>query len=524
MPPLDPSASPSRPLSRRGLLRAAAGTAAAITAGAAAGLTARPAHAASTDPLLHLLRRATFGPTPESEAEIRHLGAGAWLNRQLSPASIDDGACAALIARFPLTSLDIRGVHAAADAGKVSRFGWEVMLQVGQAAIARAAWSKRQLLEVMVDFWSNHLNVACPSDGVWDNRQDYDRVVIRRHTLGRYVDMLKASAQHPAMLNYLDNRSSTKRRPNENYARELLELHTVGLVHSEADVKAAAKLLTGLTVDWNSGLYRYDSRRHATGAVRVLGFTHANATAHGGEAAVMALLHYLALHPATARNIARKLCVRFVSDSPPADLVKRLADVYLAGRSAIAPVLRALFASPEFAAAAGAKIRTPFEDVVATLRVLGLGPEQVGEDNPTGTKAVQALYWTLWETGHAPMHWSTPDGYPDVATAWASTSGYLNRWNTHLSLAANWYPKQLTRPESMVAHLLPETPNTYGGLVDALALRLTGATLREEHRTALAGFFGKGPTSPLTARHSALGWKFPYLVALVLDSPYFSVR
>jgi uncharacterized protein (DUF1800 family) len=238
----------------------------------------------------------------------------------------------------------------------------------------------------------------------------------------------------------------------------------------------------------------------------------------------MSLLQYLAMHPATAKNIARKLCVRFVSDSPPADLVKRLANVYLAGKSAIAPVLQALFASPEFAAATGAKVRTPFEDLMATVRVLGLGPEQIGANNPNGTKAVQALYWNLWDTGHAPMHWSTPDGYPDVAAAWASTSGYLNRWNSHLSLAANWYPKQLSRPESMVAHLLPETPATYGELIDTLARRLTGATMREEHQSALAAFVGKELASPVSARHAALGWKFPYLVALILNSPYFSIR
>lgn len=533
-----PPISTSAVLSRRGLLRAGAvvaGTAAGVAgtdaALAAPGLTGTPAPgiagssapAATTEPDLHMLRRATFGPTPESIAEIEALGAAAWLDRQLRPASIDDTACDAVIARLPHTALDIKGVHAGVAAGTITEFGWDVMIQVGQATIARAAWSKRQLFEVMADFWSNHLNVANPSDGVWDNRQDYDRAVIRKHTFGRFADMLKASAKHPAMLHYLDQRSSTKTQPNENYGRELLELHTVGMVYSEADVKNAARLLTGMTTDWRTGQYLYDSRRHATGAVKVLGFVHGNASA-AGEPAAMALLDQLAMHPATATNIARKLCIRFVSDAPPAPLIRRLAQVYLANRTAIVPVLRALFASPEFAASGGMKVRTPFEDTIATLRVLGLEPEQVTEANPDGTKALKALYWMLWETGHAPLHWPQPNGYPDVAVAWASAAGYLGRWNMHLQLAANWYPKQLTRPASLVAHLLPEVPATYGALADALARRLTGATLTAEHRLALTEFFGKQPESPLLARHGALGWQFPYLVALVLNSPYFSIR
>jgi uncharacterized protein (DUF1800 family) len=521
VPPFDESLSPVPPISRRGLLRA--GTIAAV--GAVAGIAAAaPARATGeADPLPHLLKRATFGPTAESEAEIRELGARAWLDRQLNPGKIDDSACAAVLGRLPLIFCDIRTIRARADAGTVKRNGWDVMLQVGHAAIVRAAWSKRQLFEVMADFWSNHLNVANPSDGAWDNRQDYDLRVIRPHTFGRFADMLKASARHPAMLNYLDNRSSTKTHPNENYGRELLELHTVGLIYSEADVKNAARLLTGLTTT-RGGLATYDPTIHATGAVKVLGFRHANTSQTGGLDASLKLLDYLATHPSTAQQIARKLCLRFVSDSPPPALVSRLAAVYLANRTAIVPVLRALFASEEFAASAGTKIRRPFEDLIATIRVLGIGPEKITADNPKGTKAIQALYWKLQESGHAPLAWGPPNGYPDVAAAWASPNGYLSRWNTHMLLAGNWYPKQLTRPESLLAYLLPTIPSTFGGLVDALALRLTGTVFTAEHRAALTGFFGKQPGDTLSSRHAAIGWKFPYLVSLVLDSPYFSAR
>jgi hypothetical protein len=477
-----------------------------------------PAELVSADPLLHLLRRATYGPTPASIAEIQALGAAAWLDRQLAPATIPDTECDQLCARLPYTQFSIDGVNGLVAKGTLRKYAWDVMFQTGVTHVARAIWSKRQLFEVMVDFWSNHLNMTCPSSEGWNSRQDYDRTVIRRHTLGRYADMLKASAKHPAMLTYLDNRFSSRQAPNENYGRELLELHTVGLTYREADVVNAARLLTGLTVDWNTDRYRYDRAKHHVGLVRVLGFTHANATEAGGEAAAMQLLDYLAMHPATARRIALKLCVRFVSDDPPQALVIRLAQIYLNNRTAIALVLKALFTSPEFAAAIGQKVRTPLEDVVGTVRVLDLGPE------PTGTAALQALYWTLDAAGQKPLAWAPPNGYPDVAAAWASPSGYLVRWNAHLSLAAGWYPSQLVRPASLLDAWVPQRPATYGGLIDVVAQRLFQRTLRTEHADAIAAFFGKTPASTLRSNHSVLGWLFPYLVALMLNSPYFTVR
>ncbi|WP_236718491.1 DUF1800 domain-containing protein [Actinoplanes sp. TFC3] len=466
------------------------------------------------DPLLHLLRRATYGPTPATVAEIRRLGAKGWLDRQLKPASIPDATADALLKRLPLSGQTVAGVRA-----KTKQYSWDAMFELGCAAVARAVWSERQLYEVMVDFWSNHLNVTCPSGDVWDSRPDYDRTVIRAYALGRFADMLKVSARHPAMLTYLDNRFSTRAAPNENYGRELLELHTVGLGYSEADVKNAARLLTGLSVDWKSGVYRYDAGQHATGAVTVLGFRHANASASGGQTAAMALLDYLAMHPATAKRIATKLCVRFVSDDPPASLVTKLTKVYLDNKSAIAPVLRALFTSAEFSASIGQKTRTPYEDIVATVRTLGHAPEK------TGTQALKALYWITEEAGQAPMAWAPPNGYPDVASAWASPSGQVIRWNAHLNIAAGWWPNSLLRPAQPLAAYAGNTlPPTYGALIDAVATRLVGRTLAPEHATALATFYGKTLASPLKASDAVAGWAFPYLPAMLLNSPYQALR
>jgi uncharacterized protein (DUF1800 family) len=505
--------------SRRALLGGSAALAAGVALDAFATAPALAAPAAATtagmlssDPIAHLLRRATYGPTPASLAEAAQLGVNGWLDRQLDPASIADADCDALVARLPLAGADVATVRAAIKVHSYEAFG-----QLGRATVARAIWSNRQLFEVTAAFWANHLHIAAPSGGVWDSRSDYDRTVTRKFAFGTFADMLKASARHPAMLTYLDQRSSTKAHPNENYARELMELHTVGLIYSEADVQAAARLLTGMTVN-TAGAYAYTASTHATGAVSVLGFSHPNATAAGGEAAALAFLDHLAKHPATAERIATKLCVRFVSDDAPASLVATLAKVYLDNGTAIAPVLRALFTSAEFAASIGQKTRTPYEDLMATVRTLGLGPEK------SGVAALGALYNELVNAGNAPMRWAPPNGFPDVAVAWASPSAFLMRCNNHLNLAAGWYPSQLTRPANMLTALVPVLPQTYGSLVDALAKRLIGTTLPAAQTAAVTAIAGKTPASVLAGTDKSLAGNLPYLIALVLDSPAFQLR
>ena len=511
----------TQPTRRRSLLGGAAAFAAtavagvkldAVLAGPAFAAPAAPAGLVSADPIAHLLRRATFGPTPAALAEATRLGVAGWLAWQLDPAGIDDSALDALLTRLPLANGDIATVRS-----RLALRSYDAFRQLGRAAVARAIWSNRQLFETAAAFWANHLHIAAPSSGGWDSRSDYDLTVTRRHTFGRFADMLKASVRHPAMLTYLNNRNSTKARPNENYARELMELHTVGMIYSEADVRAAAQLLTGLTVD-SAGAYTFDATRHATGPVTILGFKHANGTATGGEAAALAFADYLAVHPATARRIATKLCLRFVADEAPDALVDKLAQVYLDNGTALAPVLKALFTSAEFAASAGQKMRTPFEDLTATVRTLGLGMETAG------VQALDALYYDLVGAGNAPFRWSPPNGFPDVAAAWASPSAFLLRCNLHLNLATGWYPKQLTRPADLLKALVPVLPATYGALVDALAQRLIGTTLPAAQVAAVLSVADKGPANPLTSTDKQLAGSAPYLIALVLDSPSFQVR
>lgn len=508
-------------VSRRGFLRTAAAGAALAGAGLAAPVaragpraTAADASLVPADPELHLLRRATYGPTPAALTEIRRLGRQAWLDRQLDPASIADDACDDLVGRFHRLDWTVTQAMRNLDSGS-----WDLMFDLGVATLARACWSKRQLLEVMVDFWSNHLNATNPSDEVWFSRHDYDRTVIRRHALGRFEDMLLASATHPAMLLYLDNAYSTKEDPNENYGRELLELHTVGVEagYTEEDMRNSTLAMTGFGINWDTGTFKYWKWDHHVGPLRVMGWTHPNGTPAGGYDVGRAYLRYLARHPATARHIAAKLCLRFVSDSPPPGLVGTLAQTYLDNDTEIVPVLRKLFASTAFKGSLGAKVRRPLEDLVATVRILGIKPDA------TGVTGMQELYWMVESLGHAPMAWHPPNGYPDVAEAWRSAGGTLGRWNSHMSLAAHWWPEKLQRPP--LRQLLPqELPATHGALVQALARRLLFRPLSTGHRNAVLRLIGKNAAAPLRKSDEAVKWRLPYLVSLLLDAPHFQIR
>jgi uncharacterized protein (DUF1800 family) len=511
---------------RRDLLKVAglgaAGSVAATAAGAT--LAVSPAQAAATgtgadfvpdDLNVHLLRRATYGPTPSTVDALKHQGRAAWVDQQLNPTRIDNTPCDTLMAeRFPGLPWTITQARANLDA-----FSWDLMFDLGVASIARATWSKRQLLEVMVDFWSNHLNVTNPSDRAWDNRHDYDRRVIRKYALGRYEDMLLASAQHPAMLYYLNNAESSRYTLNENYGRELLELHSVGVDagYTEEEMYNSALIMTGFSVDWETGLFQYNEYDHYRGRVSVLGFDHKNATGPGGYNVGIAYVKYLANHPRTARTIATKLCERFISDQPNPTLVKALAHTYLANGTNIKPVLRQLLLSKAFNNSVGRKVRRPFEDVVASLRIMGYKPE------PTGVDGMRSLYWALDGMGHAPMAWHMPNGYPDVAIAWQSAGTTLERWNTHLSFAGHWWPAgDLVRPE--LRTLLPtKLPATYGAMVDALAQRLVFRKLAAAKKAAVLEFLGKQASSPLT-ENDVVDNRLASVVALILDTPYHAVR
>lgn len=472
------------------------------------------------DPVLHLLRRTTFGPTPALVTEVHYKGIDAWITEQMDPVGLDDPDAERVRQLYPLA-----GATPAQIQSRVEKGGWEAMTDYGRATLALQSWSRRHLYEVMVDFWANHLNVPLPgAPGGWDVGPSYHNLVIRTHALGSFTEMLLAAMRHPAMLRYLSNDRSHKRSINENLGRELLELHTVGIGggYTETDVRNSAYILTGRSVageDDERGAWSefvYDPDMHWTGPVQVLDFSHDNSSAAEGLGVGDAYLRYLASHPATARTIARKLAVRFVADSPPDELVDRLAEKYLESDTAIAPVLDLLLRSSEFWAAVGQKTRRPLENAVASIRALDVHP---GDDAIEALKG--AYHWTTL-MGHRPLAWRPPNGYPDVYQPWRSASGMLEAWNTHRRLALRWKEGFAYTP---IPELLGDQPRaTVGDYVDSLCQRLCFQKFSQEHRDALVWFVGSDAATPATDAGLDDEVLARHLAALVLDSPYFALR
>lgn len=385
-----------------------------------------PAEGAAIDPDFHLLSRAAFGPWPGDLERLRAMGRAAWLEEQLDPESIDDSLCDLRARRFE--SLFVAP-------GDAYEFRKPVLRgELTRHALLRAVYSKRQLFEAMVEFWSDHLNIDIEKGDCVYLKPSDDREVIRRHALGRFRDLVRASVTSPAMLVYLDGASNKVRRggadvPNENHARELLELHTLGVHggYTQADVREAARCLSGWTFDVkrrgaaNRGRSHFRADWHDDGPKRVLGH---GLPAGGGPRDLERLVDIVCDHPATATHLAAKLCRHFVSQDPPPALVARVADEFRRSGGEIRPVLRTLFGSEEFAGTRGNLLKRPFRFVVSALRALA-ADTHARQDGP--------LAGSLQRMGHGLFQHPTPDGYPDEEAPWMGT--LMWRWNFAFALA-----------------------------------------------------------------------------------------
>jgi uncharacterized protein (DUF1800 family) len=453
----------------------------------AAPLLEKPAafpQSATLDPISHGLNRLTFGPRPDDYAHASALGFDGFLEEQLHPEQIDDTQCDRLVRHEfdelgePQSTIFTRPGKATAMSeafpalknSSGARVGdlyeWKdkpLLESLTRSAILRAVVSRRQLHEVMVHFWSDHFNID-PSKGEckWLKVAD-DRDVIRAHALGRFSDLLRASAVSPAMLWYLDGRVNrlTKPgdRPNENYARELMELHTLGVHggYTQQDVMEVARCLTGWTVRDRKrrikGQVEFEAKAHDDGEKIVLG---QKIPVGGGLRDLDRVLEIVTAHPSTARYLATKLCRRFIADEPPADAIDATARAFSESRGDIRTTLRALFHTPEFAAAAGCKLKRPFHFVVSALRA-------TNAETDGGRPIIDALQ----RMGHAPFRYPTPDGYPEEGSHWTGT--LLWRWNFAVSLVANQLKgthveaEKLTDllggPEALMAAVLGRLPS-----------------------------------------------------------------
>jgi uncharacterized protein (DUF1800 family) len=505
---------------------------AGIVAGCSLGLAAVPVQAqspADSARALHLVSRATWGPRPTDVAEVLTIGADKWLDRQLQPRQIEDRDTEARLKLLPTISLSMSELYRdyspnpadvkAAQKAQAMRDSGDAMskadmmtpeqrreraakspqrlhLELATAKLQRSVFSERQLEDVMTDFWFNHFNVFF---GKGQDRYlvaDYERNAIRPNVFGKFQDLLVATSQHPAMLFYLDNWQSvhvdSSARPapgagparqrsrglNENYARELLELHTLGVDggYTQKDVVEVARALTGWSYEppnvrqqqqgmdaraqarplrallagrgrlgalgaagaingrggW-AGMqdvrgkgdvpFVFRAQMHDRGEKLVLGN---RLPANRGIEDGMDVMRIVSHHPATARFIATKLVERFVSDMPPADLVDRLADVFTKTDGDLREVTRALFSSEEFYRAEyrHAKVKTPYELVVSAARA-------TNAEVSVSRRSLELLR----TMGHMPYSEPTPTGFPAMSEDWVNSGAMLNRMNFGLDLA-----------------------------------------------------------------------------------------
>jgi uncharacterized protein (DUF1800 family) len=434
----------------------------------------QPAHAApvtAEQQAAHVLNRLGFGPRPGDIEHVAATGVLLYIATQLDPAALPlpaalqarlDGIttvnrpAGAVLADYVAANKQARDETEAAKAQRRAvseRIGRET----AEVRVLRAVESPRQLEEARVDFWFNHFNVFAGKGNDQALVASYERDAIRPYAMGKFRDLLGATAKHPAMLYYLDNAQSSAAvvkangKPaglNENYARELMELHTLGADagYSQKDVTELARMLTGWTFDQrrlmqDNETFRFDARHHDTGAKTWLGRTVAPDGQREGEQA----LDVLASHPATARHVSYQLAQYFVQDAPPPALVARMARSWQDSGGDIPTVLRTLFYSPEFMAPAAmqAKFKTPYRYVLSAARAAG-----------TPVLDVKPLLGAMRQLGMPLYGCQTPDGYKNTEAAWLNPDALSRRIAFATTLAGGRQPLAVTRLDATLGSII----------------------------------------------------------------------
>ncbi len=570
-----------------------------------------PAPLSERQRVLHVLNRLGFGPRQGDVERVEAMGIERYVQQQLHPEQIDDTACEKSLSHFDTLQMtsghllgkfytDIKGYFqmqmASGNAQEVKlRTGLDLKAsapaakqpyaapaspdleklshadaircvgELQQAKLIRAALSERQLQEVLVDFWSNHFNVDVKKAPVHALKVADDRYAIRPHVLGRFRDLLGASAHSPAMLAYLDNKENSVPRerskfekgaiefvvggalgmsargmvpdregPNENYGREILELHTLGVDggYTQKDVQEVARCFTGWTYSPFTGNFDYQANRHDQGEKTLLGHViRAGGGARDGEL----VLDLLAAHPSTAKFIGRKLCQRFVSDDPPAELVSRVSKVFLNTDGDLRQVVLAIVTSPEFFSTQTyrTKIKSPFEFAVSAVRATGAtfdepripifarlhavqegaGTMGYGADGLSGQRR-QSLNWHVYTMGEPLFAHTSPTGYPEDSSKWVSPGALIDRLNFAMALANHQLTDVSLEPSTLTGGIDADQPRAlFDRMADSLLHGALGAASRKTlERSALAPS-GESRTVDV-----------PQLTALILGSPEFQRR
>src|SRR6266550_314926 len=401
---------------------------------------------------IHVLNRTSFGPTPETVQKVDRVGVRAYLDEQLEPETISDSSVDEKIAALKTIRLNSGELFELYPPPKVAkergamtgemqapRF---IIYELQQARVLRAVHSQRQLHELMVDFWSNHFNIFAAKGADRWLTTSYDRDTIRPHALGKFHDLLLATAQSPAMLFYLDNwlsvspnttltrmpANARRRGLNENYAREIMELHTLGVDggYTQQDVREVARCFTGWTLLRPRGdaEFHFEPRLHDPGVKTVLG----TRITSGGMEDGIKVIDLLARHPSTAKFIATKLARRFVADEPPASVVNRAAEAFRRSDGDIRTVVRTIVDSPEFYSPEvyQAKVKKPLEFAASALRATN-----------AETRVTLQLLRYLGRMGEPLFLAQPPTGYSDLAASWISPDMLLTRMNFAADLVSN---------------------------------------------------------------------------------------
>jgi uncharacterized protein (DUF1800 family) len=412
------------------------------------------------------LSRLTFGPRVEERLHFQRIGLQAWVEEQLAFDSLNDFDCDLQLNQFKTLAMDANELEAISNGLFDDYDRQTIPNELRQATLMRQVYSRRQLYEVMTEFWNDHFNIYIEKGTCFYLKTVDDREVIRKNTFGSFRDLVWASAHSPAMMIYLDNQANEKSAPNENYARELLELHTLGVDggYSQEDVMELARCLTGWNVKEHFWLgdFVFKEDLHDTGIKNLLGMTIASAGIREAEQ----VIERLVTHPSTARFIATKLSRRFIADEPPREIVERAAQTFLDTKGDIKSVLRVILL--DGLPLAQPKFKRPANFVLSALRMLNVETDGMGIQDH------------LLRMGQSYFNWPTPDGYPDHSTAWQGN--LMPRWQFAFALIRGEIKGTKT---GLYALMEVSNASDLQGQVDSISSLLMGTPLAVTTRDEL---------------------------------------
>ncbi len=433
-----------------------------------------PRIASST--IAKLVNRITYGASPAEMARAKSMGFLKYLDAQLDPGSLDDGVVELhLDSAYPFLKRTPNELY--------NENQQLVQRQLTEATFFRAAYSQRQLYERMVEFWTDHFTVYMPKVGYLKVIDDRD--VVRKYALGKFPEMLWASAHSAAMLQYLDQPQSRGNSPNQNYAREIMELHTLGVDggYTQDDVAALSRIFTGWTIR-NRGDFFFDPTGHDFTQKVLLGKTYPAMPTSTGAGAISEgeeVIRLLSAHPSTARYIAFKMARYLLQYDPPAALLEATAATYTRTGGDIKAMIRTIL-TPTNVTAATARYKRPYHYVVSTMRAMNVTTQSI--TYPAGR--------ALTLVGQAPFMHEEPDGYPESVQFWAGN--VLPRWNfaTYISNGTTEIPVNIT----------PFLSGTAEGVVNAINVQMFGGEMTATLRAALTAYVGNQASTATRVRET----------------------